>query len=139
MTDNREKPTVIVSAFIEKDGKYLLTLDPKFGFWRVPGGRVEPNEKVEDTLVREMKEELNIEIKILEFLGFGQDVVFHKILSKDRSRVLLFFKCKIKKGQPTPMQEREISEIKWLGIDEIKNHSDLEPGMLDFFKRFNIS
>ena len=67
MTDNREKPTVIVSAFIEKDGKYLLTLDPKFGFWRVPGGRVEPNEKVEDTLVREMKEELNIEIKILEF------------------------------------------------------------------------
>ncbi len=61
--DKRDKPTLVTSAFVEKDGKFLLVYDPKFKFWRVPGGRVEFEEKVEDCLVREMEEELGIKTK----------------------------------------------------------------------------
>lgn len=64
MTTNNKKPTVVASAFIKKNDKYLLTFSPKFGFWRVPGGRPDFGEKVKDALRREIKEELGAEIKI---------------------------------------------------------------------------
>src|SRR5438067_2370928 len=36
--------------------------------WEFPGGKIEPEETAEDCLVREIKEELNIEISIIEAL-----------------------------------------------------------------------
>jgi ADP-ribose pyrophosphatase YjhB (NUDIX family) len=120
--------------------KYLLVFDPKFNFWRVPGGRLKFSEKIEDCLVREIKEELSIEITIENFLGFGQDKVFLIPLQKEVSRVLLYFKCKIKNSDENKIKpdESEIIKIKWLTMNEIKDHENLEPGMKDFFKRFKI-
>jgi ADP-ribose pyrophosphatase YjhB (NUDIX family) len=42
---------------------------PKKGLWDLPGGFVEFNEKAENTIVREVKEELGIKIKDPKFLG----------------------------------------------------------------------
>lgn len=133
-----KRPVVIASAFIKKDDKYLLTFDPKFGFWRVPGGRLDFGEKVEDTLKREMKEELNIGIEIIKFLGFGQDTVISTRKKIEASRLLLYFECKIKEGAIKPIAPDEISEMKWLSLNEIKKHKNLEPGMIDFFRRFGL-
>lgn len=142
MEKGNKRPTVVASAFINKDGKYLLTFCPKFNFWRVPGGRPDFGEKAEDTLKREMKEELDIEIEIIKFLGFGEDVVSFAKKPIQVSRLMLYFECKMKDetkrlstvNNPCP---DEISEIKWLSMNEIKNHQNLEPGMIDFFKRFD--
>ncbi|MFA6306328.1 MAG: nucleotide exchange factor GrpE [Patescibacteria group bacterium] len=59
-----------VSAFIfNKDGKLLLTRSPKWGnLWVVPGGKVDFGESMEQTLKREMKEELNLDISNIEYL-----------------------------------------------------------------------
>jgi len=132
MPKGRKEIGVVASAFIKRNNKYLLVFDPRFGFWRVPGGRVKFGEKVEDALKREMREEFNIDVKILKFLGFGQDVV---TLLKDRlkrSRILLYFECETKKGSIEPKSKTEISQIKWLNINEIKNIKNLEPGMRVF-------
>ena len=51
---------VVCEAFIEKEGKFMILFCPKFKVWRVPGGRAEWGEKIEDTLLREMKEETGI-------------------------------------------------------------------------------
>jgi len=138
MTKRIKSPVLSVSAFIKKNNKYLLTFDPKFGFWRVPGGRPDFSEKVETALRREMKEELDIYIEIIKFLGFGQDIVISTRKKLKASRLLLYFECKIKKGKVKLMEPREISEMKWLSLDEIKKHKNLEPGMKDFFKRFGF-
>lgn len=37
--------------------------------WEFPGGKIEANESAEDCIVREIKEELNIEIKLVQALG----------------------------------------------------------------------
>jgi len=55
-----------------KNGEILFTKRkflPKKGFWDLPGGFIDFNEKAEKSIVREVKEELGIEIKERKFLG----------------------------------------------------------------------
>lgn len=67
------KPHYEVScAVIEKDNKILCCRRGPKGEtafkWEFPGGKLEPGETKEEALVREIKEELNTEIKINKFL-----------------------------------------------------------------------
>ncbi len=58
--------TVLVAAcaLIDADGRVLLAERPAgksmAGLWEFPGGKVEPGERPEETLIRELKEELGI-------------------------------------------------------------------------------
>jgi len=124
----------IASAFIEKNKKYLLIYDPRFSCWRVPGGKVDFGERIENALQREIKEELGVKIIIDGFLGFGQDqMIFKKKFQT--SRAVFYFKCKTKSSKINPNQ-REISRYKWLSLSEIKKHRNLEGAMKDYFRRF---
>ena len=71
---------VLVSAcvLVDIDGRVLLTQRPegKFmaGMWEFPGGKVEAGELPEDALIRELKEELAIDVTTRLFSPFN----FHK-------------------------------------------------------------
>ena len=135
-----KKAAAVISGFIKKGNKYLVVYDPRFndkGFWRVPGGRPEDDEKVEDTLKREIKEELGLDIKIKRFLGFGQDYVLIRRKGYNRSRVILYFECEVLAGEPK-IDNYEATELKWVTLDEMKKIKPLEPALHDFFKRFKI-
>ena len=63
----------VVAAIIRnKDNKYLITQrlpDAKYaGYWEFPGGTIEDGETPEKALVRELKEELNIDIVVKQNL-----------------------------------------------------------------------
>jgi len=133
----KKSSTFVVSAFIGKDNKYLLVFDPRFEFWRVPGGRVQFGEDAEEALKREIEEELNIKIEINNFLGFGQDVVTLVEKQIKASRLLLYFECEIAEGEIKRQTSEEISEMKWLELEKIKEHSNLEPGINNLFERFH--
>ena len=91
---------------------------------------MEPEERVEETLKRQMMEELGIRIKELKFLGFGQDIVFHNEIKKRVSRIILYFT-----GDPEAEPEAMITNMKWTGVEEMLQ-MELEPGMRDMFERF---
>lgn len=61
-------PTVLVVAvaLIDPDGRVLIAQRPEgkalAGLWEFPGGKVEPGERPEQALVRELKEELGIDV-----------------------------------------------------------------------------
>ena len=61
-------PSVLVSAvaLIDVDGRVLISKRPEgktmAGLWEFPGGKVEENEIPEDALIRELKEELGLDI-----------------------------------------------------------------------------
>jgi 8-oxo-dGTP diphosphatase len=58
---------VAVAVLIRGDGRVLLGQRPEgkvyAGYWEFPGGKVEPGERVEDALAREIREELAVEIE----------------------------------------------------------------------------
>ena len=64
-----KKPIVIVvaGALIDADGRVLITKRPEgkkmAGLWEFPGGKIEKGETPEQALIRELKEELNIETR----------------------------------------------------------------------------
>lgn len=66
--DETLKPIVLVSAcaLVDVEGRVLLAQRPEgksmAGLWEFPGGKVEPGETPEDTLIRELKEELEIDV-----------------------------------------------------------------------------
>ena len=58
---------VAAVALIDPDGRVLIARRPEgkplAGLWEFPGGKVEPGERPEDTLIRELAEELDIVVK----------------------------------------------------------------------------
>jgi 8-oxo-dGTP diphosphatase len=59
---------VAACALVDTDGRVLLAQRPEgktlAGLWEFPGGKVEPGETPEETLIRELDEELGITTKI---------------------------------------------------------------------------
>ncbi|MBM7643603.1 (deoxy)nucleoside triphosphate pyrophosphohydrolase [Streptococcus loxodontisalivarius] len=63
----------VVAAAILKDGKYFCAQRPEgkslSGKWEFPGGKLEANESPEQALIREIKEEFNSTIEIIDFVN----------------------------------------------------------------------
>jgi ADP-ribose pyrophosphatase len=54
------------------DNKILLikrNTHPFVGFWALPGGRMDPGETIEQTVIREVKEETGLDVKIVRVVG----------------------------------------------------------------------
>ena len=58
---------VVAVALVDTDNRILLAQRPEgkqlAGLWEFPGGKVEPGERPEETLIRELREELGITVK----------------------------------------------------------------------------
>lgn len=66
----------VAAAAILKNGKYLCTQRAEEkqlgGYWEFPGGKIEAGETPETALIREIKEELSADIKILRYINEAQ-------------------------------------------------------------------
>tara|TARA_Y100000294_G_scaffold133869_1_gene126417 strand:+ start:13 stop:288 length:276 start_codon:yes stop_codon:yes gene_type:complete len=85
--------TKIAKSVIQKEGKYLVILrSPNAkaypNLWDFPGGKFEPGETPEQTVVRETKEEVALEIEAGPMLRIGEyhddkhDLLFHYFAPK---------------------------------------------------------
>jgi 8-oxo-dGTP diphosphatase len=58
---------VVAAALVDVDGRVLIAQRPKGkpleGLWEFPGGKMDANERPEDALIRELGEELGIQVK----------------------------------------------------------------------------
>ena len=108
------KTVKVVAAIITKDNKIFATQrgygDFKDG-WEFPGGKVEPGEKPEDAIVREIKEELGADIRVTGFLTTVEHDYPQFHLSMD------CFWAELKDGSEMTLLEHE--SAKWLARDEL--------------------
>ena len=75
------------------------------GFWEFPGGKREAGETFEQCLVREIREELGIEISV----GNLFEEISHAY--PEKSVHLKFFLCKLVSGAPQPL---DCADVKWI-------------------------
>lgn len=119
---------VIVKAWIKKDNKYLLAKRGKTekhhaGVWSLPGGNVDfkvEDNIIENTLNREIREEIGIEIEPNIELIYTNSF----IKTSDHSRVInLTFLAYWKSGDAKPLQDT--AQVKWCTYEELTNSDDL--------------
>ena len=119
-----------VVAAIIKDKNHLLIAkrhakDPLAGKWEFPGGKLEPGETPEECLVREIREELKLEIEVGDFY---EDNVYGP---KDQAIHLLFYWAQVMNGEAVPVVH---DEIKWIAVNELEK-LDFAPADIPIAKR----
>lgn len=92
-----------------KDGKVLLAQRKKGSNhelkWEFPGGKMEEGENPEECIVREIKEELSIDIEVQDIFK----VVMHRY--GERIILLLAYLCRHLGGKPVPVECRDINWV----------------------------
>ena len=99
----------VSAALIFRDGQLLITQrhakSHLGGLWEFPGGKREAGESFEQCLVREICEELGIEISVVKLF----EEISHDY--PEKSVHLKFFICKIISGEPQPL---DCAAVKWV-------------------------
>lgn len=106
----------VVAAMIFQDhqesGTFLIAKRKEPPLWEFPGGKVEDGETLQKALVREIKEELDCDIVVGEWIGQSTVLVGHKSIVMD------LFQCTLIDGEPKPLEHLELC---WIGVDAL-NH-----------------
>jgi 8-oxo-dGTP diphosphatase len=103
--------TVVAVALIDADGRVLIAQRPEgkklAGLWEFPGGKLEPGERPEEALIRELREELGIEVKAdcLAPLTFASHAY------EDFHLLMPLYVCRRWQGF---VQSREGQALKWV-------------------------
>jgi 8-oxo-dGTP diphosphatase len=112
--------TVVAVALVDTDGRVLLACRPEgkpmAGLWEFPGGKLLPGETPEAALIRELKEELDIDVSAsclapLTFASHAYDG-FHL--------VLLLYVCRRWQGM---VSAREGQTLKWVRAQHLDDYA----------------
>ena len=115
------KQLIIVAsvALINSDNQILIAQRPKekhlSGLWEFPGGKVEKNESPENTLIRELKEELNVNIN----QKCVAPLTFSEFDYKEFNLLLLLYVCRRWDGDPESMEN---NPIKWVKSNKLRGY-----------------
>ena len=88
------------------------------GYWEFPGGKVEANETHEETIVREIREELKTTIEPIKYIGVSN--YEYKDIEKPFSITMYAYECRLIQGE---LELTEHTEKKWVkkeNLDSIK-------------------
>ena len=107
----------VSAALIFRDGQLLITQrhakSHLGGLWEFPGGKREAGETFEQCLVREIREELGVEISVGELF----EEVRHDY--PEKSVHLKFFICQLISGEPQPL---DCAAVKWIEQAQLDAH-----------------
>lgn len=110
---------VAACALVDKDNRILIAQRPEgksmAGLWEFPGGKIEPGERPEQTLVRELSEELGITtwescLAPLSFASHGYDD-FHLLMP--------LYVCRRWDGFPVGCEKQS---IKWVRANHLRQY-----------------
>jgi 8-oxo-dGTP diphosphatase len=108
---------IVVGVAVVRNGLVLAAYRPgPDGGWEFPGGKVEPGETEEQAAVREIREELDLEIKVGASLGPAVDI-------SERYRLHVYL-ATIVAGEPVL---REHAELRWFAVNELDESEWLVP------------
>jgi len=113
---------VSIDAVIINGNKVLLIqrgVEPNKGFWGTPGGYVEWDESLEETVKREVKEETNLEVSDVKLVGVYSSPTRHP-----KQVINLVYLVSVKDGEPK--HGDDALNAKWFLLSELPNPMALD-------------
>lgn len=132
-TIEKKRPRVTVDAIVERDDKILLIRrgnDPFKGEWALPGGFVEYGESTEEAIIREVKEEANLDISLKALVG-----VYSKPDRDPRGHVISI--CYNATGNGKEVGGSDASEASFFALEKINglklafDHKEIIDGYME--------
>jgi ADP-ribose pyrophosphatase YjhB (NUDIX family) len=109
-----------VGGAIVQDGKILLVRNIEFGQWQIPGGLQEVGESIQQALEREIKEELNLNMKATRLISlYSHPKWTGAYPNGDRVQPVGFFFLMEGDSSGFTIQKSEISEARFFSPDEL--------------------
>jgi len=109
------EPRKGVMGIIKKENKILLGIEakdtPYHGMWRLLGGKLEGNETHAEAMIRETKEEADIDIKVINFIGRVKGTLNDVMIDICVAEWI--------EGEIKP-NAREFKELRWFTLEEAK-------------------
>tara|TARA_Y100001968_G_scaffold2015_1_gene1729 strand:- start:1269 stop:2321 length:1053 start_codon:yes stop_codon:yes gene_type:complete len=109
---------VVVGFITDKDKNFLITKRPKNkmlgGLWELPGGKREKGESLKNGLIRELKEEINVDVGVDRKIGMIQHSYSHMNIK------LHGYECNIKKGA---IKKNQCDDLKWINVSQINRYT----------------
>ena len=107
----------VAAGLVFQQGKLLITQrrpdDHLSGLWEFPGGKVEPGETFEHCLVRELREELGIEVSV------GPEIEEITHTYPEKTVRLRFFLCTLISGEARPIH---CHALEWVSSEELSRY-----------------
>ena len=123
------KTDLVVAGYILHDNKVLLVHHKKLGLWLPIGGHINENETPDEALIREVKEEVGIDIKILNEssiplkgniktnLAIPYYVNVHSV--GDHDHCCLFYICKAINPEELVINKSELKDFNWFNKNDL--------------------
>jgi len=119
-TEQTGMPLLVTAAVVFDGEKVLLTRRPDDkrhpGFWEFPGGKVDPGESPEQALCREMREELDVEVRVSGIY----EVVFYRY--EWGPVLILAYQCEL---LTDTLHDLGVAEHRWVLPREMVNFNIL--------------
>ena len=127
---------VVVLAIIRQNNTYLFTLrndenSTLHNKWQIPGGGLEFGEKPEETLHREVREELGTKVKLIHAEPFVDTEVRGKWQG-----IFISYLCELADSNSPIIINEEATEYKWVTYEELTKLDSL-PGCLELIEKVN--
>lgn len=106
-----------VGIVMNDDEEVLIALRPEDamlgGLWEFPGGKQEEDEEIEQTVIRELNEELGIEVSITKPFMKLDHAYSHFTIT------LHAYLCSLKEGTPKPKSSQK---VRWIAIEKLEDY-----------------
>ena len=114
--------TAAAACIRDEQGRVLL-LRRSDGLWSVPGGGLEPGERLDQAIVREVREEIGLEVEPTALIGVYSDPAYAYIYPNGHQvqPIIAFFECQVLGGTLQPDMD-EILEARYFGPEDELPH-----------------
>jgi len=110
---------VVAAALVDSDNRVLIAQRPEgtalAGLWEFPGGKIDPHERPEEALIRELHEELGISVKE----ACLAPLTFASYAYPDFHLMMPLYICRRWEGI---VSSRENQALKWVRPRELRNY-----------------
>lgn len=122
-----------------KNGELLLNLRSDTNTWGIPGGAMELFESIEETAIRELKEETNLDAKSLELVAVlsGDDYYFEYPNGDKMCTVIILFKVLNYDGE-IKVNDNESKKLEFFSLDSLPDMESRAMNIINLIKEGKI-